>query len=216
MTIPALRDPWSETDPDGLWSTLSAEQKHERILCAAWRLFAEEGLDVPMPRVAALAGAGVGSLYRQFPSKRELLAAIVTRRLEQIREAALEAQRQPGNRWDALRAMLWSVVERQHGDAILGQAWPLVEDDRNVASVALQTRDALEQLLSAARAEGHLRADASTDDIRLIFSATRSTQYISPEAWRRMLELLIDGLAARPQAATAPAPGAVSAPGSAP
>lgn len=203
MSIPVLGDPWSETNLDAAWASLSAEQKHERILCAAWRLFSEEGLDAPMPRVASLAGAGVGSLYRQFPSKRDLLVAIVTRRLEQIHEAALAAERQPGSRWEALKEMLWTIVERQHGDTILGQAWPLVEDDDRVATVASQARDALEGLLAAARAEGHIRADASTDDIRLIFSATRATQYISAGAWRRMLELLIDGLAAQPQAASA-------------
>jgi AcrR family transcriptional regulator len=203
MSIPVLGDPWSEADPDGAWASLDAEQKHERILRAAWRLFSEEGLDAPMPKVASLAGAGVGSLYRQFPSKRDLLAAIVTRRLEQIHEAALTATRQPGGRWEALTDMLWMIVERQHGDTILGQAWPLVEDDAGVETIASQTRDALEELLAAARAEGHIRMDASVDDIRLIFSATRSTQYISPDAWRRMLELLIDGLATRPQAASA-------------
>ena len=84
MVIPPaspIADDWVEAEPERLWSALSAEQKHERILCAAGRVFAREGLDASMPVVAAEAGAGIGSLYRQFPSKHDLLAALVVRRL---------------------------------------------------------------------------------------------------------------------------------------
>ncbi len=76
-----VEDDWIELQPGLQWSGLSTEEKHERILCAAGRVFARDGLDATMPAVAAAAGAGVGSLYRQFPSKRDLLAALVIRRL---------------------------------------------------------------------------------------------------------------------------------------
>jgi len=194
MPIPVVSDPWSETEPDRAWSTLSAEEKHERILCTAYRLFSEQGLDAPMPAVAARAGAGVGSLYRQFPSKHELLAAIVQRRLEQIHEAAVAANLRPGSRWRALTEMLWAIMGRQHGDAILGQAWPLVADHADVMLATDRVQRAVEQLLAAARAEGSIRPDATADDIRLVFTATRSTSHIGTDAWKRMLELLIDGL----------------------
>jgi AcrR family transcriptional regulator len=197
MAIPVSVDPWREVEPDSAWATLSPEAKHERILCAAWHLFSEQGLDAPMPAVAARAGAGVGSLYRQFPSKLDLLAALVVRRLEQIRADAERANAAPGSRRQALHEMLWTIVERQHGDEILGQAWPVVADHQDVACAAAQTQDTIEQLLAAARAEGGVRADATTIDIRLIFTATRAAKQVSPDAWRRMLELLIDGLSTR-------------------
>src|SRR5271154_1713664 len=63
------------------WSTLDAEHKRATLLRAAGEVFAREGLDAPMPSVAAAAGAGVGSVYRQFPSKRELLPALGVERL---------------------------------------------------------------------------------------------------------------------------------------
>jgi AcrR family transcriptional regulator len=195
MSIPVADDPWTETDPDGAWTSLTASAKHERILCAAWRLFCAEGLDAPMPMVAAAAGAGVGSLYRQFPSKRDLVAALVTRRLEQITQVAEAAIRQPGSRWQALRQMLWTIVELQHGDEILGEAWIQVADQQDVARATERAQNALDQLLGAARREGSVRADVDVLDIRLVFTATRAAGRVAPDAWKRMLQLLIDGLA---------------------
>ena len=68
------------------WTTLDPASKTERLLSAAAEVFARQGLDAPMSEVADAAGAGVASVYRRFPSKRELLAALVVRRLEQIAE----------------------------------------------------------------------------------------------------------------------------------
>ena len=198
MSIPAIDDPWVEANPGCAWASLGADAKHERILCAAWRLFSEQGLDAPMPMVAAAAGAGVGSLYRQFPSKSDLLAALVTRRLEQTRRVAQVAIDRPGSRWQALTEMLWTIVERQHGDEILGEAWSQVADHPDVARATEGTQHTLSELLTAARSEGSVRADADVLDMRLVFTATRAVGGISPDAWKRILELLIDGLAARP------------------
>ncbi len=198
MSIPVSDDQWIEGDPDTVWATLGADAKHERILRAAWRLFNAQGLETPMPMVAAAAGAGVGSLYRQFPSKHDLLAALVTRRLGQIEQVTEAAMRQPGTRWQALTDMLWTIVERQRGDEILGEAWSLVAEQADVAQATERTQSAIDRLLDAAREEGFVRADVDTLDIRLVFTATRAVGRVSPDAWKRMLELLIDGLAARP------------------
>jgi len=198
MSIPVIDERWTEADPQAAWAVLDAENKHERILCVAWRLFSTEGLEVPMPMVAAAAGAGVASVYRQFPSKRDLVAALVTRRLEQTQQAAEAAIAQPGSRWQALTQMLWTILERQHGDTILGEAWSEVADHGDVARATEATQSAIDQLLDGAREEGLVRADVHTLDIRLVFTATRAVGHISPDAWKRMLELLIDGLAARP------------------
>jgi AcrR family transcriptional regulator len=197
MAIPALDEPWTEADSEIVWALLSPEAKRERILCTAWHLFSTEGLDAPMPAVAAAAGTGVGSLYRQFPSKRDLVAALVTRRLGQTQHAAEAAIRQPGSRWQALKDMLWTIVEHQHGDEILGEAWSAVADHEDVARATEQTQAAIDVLLAAARSEGRVRADVQTFDMRLVFTATRAVERVAPDAWKRMLELLIDGLASR-------------------
>ena len=63
------------------WSRLDPEAKRERLLNAATDVFARHGLDAPMSEVAEVAGAGVASIYRAFGSKHELLATLVTRRM---------------------------------------------------------------------------------------------------------------------------------------
>ena len=94
-------------------------QKRERLLRAAGEVFARSGLQAPMPEVAAGAGAGVGSVYRQFPSKRLLLAALVIERLEEMREDAEAAVLSPAGPWAALVSLLRDYAERQAGDDVL-------------------------------------------------------------------------------------------------
>lgn len=196
MVIPAPGQTWSVTDPEIEWSRLSAEAKHERILAAAGLVFTRDGLDAPIPEIAAVAGAGIGSVYRQFPSKRELLAALVIRRLELTESSARTASERTGDHWDALVEMLWTIVERQSGDDFLGEAMAQVGDHPDVIAAKAITTEALGQLLRAAQAEGRLRPDATTRDIHLLFAATRAAKHVEPEGWQRMLQLLIDGLAA--------------------
>ena len=179
------------------WTSLDSAAKHERLLCAAGRVFARDGLDAPMPTVAAEAGAGVASLYRQFPSKHDLVAALVVRRLEQIADAANEAAERTGDHWNAMTEMLWTIVERRTGDDFLGQAWAHVADHPDVAAATEVTMAALDRLLIAAKADGRLRADATTLDLKLLFAATRAAKEVEPEAWQRMLALLIDALDTR-------------------
>jgi AcrR family transcriptional regulator len=147
-----------------------------------------------MSDVADAVGAGVASVYRRFPSKQALLAALVARRMDQIVTAARDACRRHGDRWSALIEMLTTVVERQAADDFLGEARAMVADDPDVIAATARATEAMERLLGSARAEGRLRADASTLDLRLLFAATRAAKQVEPEHWPRMLELLIDSL----------------------
>jgi AcrR family transcriptional regulator len=176
------------------WCSLEPVAKRERLLAAAAEVFAREGLDAPMPAVAAAAGAGVASVYRQFPSKRELLAALVARRFEQAAQAARQAALRDGDRWSALTEMLHALVGHQWADDFLGEARIAVADHPDVIEAAAHAATSIEALLYEARAEGRLRADATTLDLRLVFVATRAAKRVEPEAWPRMLELMVDAL----------------------
>jgi AcrR family transcriptional regulator len=193
----ARRDPWAAHQPAREWAELDAAGKRERLLRAAGRVFARDGLDAPMPAVAAEAGAGVASVYRQFPSKHDLLAALVVRRLELITEEAEQAAAREGERWSAFTEMLWTIVERKSGDDFLGEARTIVGDHPEVVVATDRAWLALEQLISLTRAEGRLRSDATALDLRLLFAATRAAKKVEPKAWQRMLALLIDALDAQ-------------------
>jgi AcrR family transcriptional regulator len=185
------------------WTGLAPEAKCERLVTAAGEVFTQRGLDAPMSEVAAAAGAGVASVYRRFPSKLELLAALVIRRLDQIADAAREAERSQGDRWSALTGMLRTLVQRQAADDFLGEALIAVAGLPEVEAATGRATEALEGLMAQARSEGRLRQDATTLDLRLLFAATRAAKRIEPDRWPRMLELLIDALESRPD----PAPG---------
>jgi AcrR family transcriptional regulator len=182
--------------PASCWAELSAVDKRARLLRVAGEVFARDGLDAPMPVIAAAAGAGVGSVYRQFPSKRDLLAALVVERLHEAEEGADAARRSAAGPWSALTGLLWTLAERQATDDVLGEAMATVSEHPQVQVALDRTTQALERLLAAARAEGRLRRDATTLDLRLLFAATRAATQLQAEAWRRMLELGIDALQA--------------------
>jgi AcrR family transcriptional regulator len=179
------------------WSELDAAGKRARLLRAASAVFARSGLRAPMPEVAAAAGAGVGSVYRQFPSKRTLLAALVIERLEEAGEDAEAAVVSPAGPWASLVALLWAQVERQAGDDVFAEAIACLSTDPEVEQAHARTTAAWERLLEAGRAEGRLRSDATTDDLRLLFAAARAAGQLDSGAWRRMLELGIDALDTR-------------------
>ncbi len=191
---PRVPESLSAAERECQWAKLDSAAKRERLLCAAAKVFASEGIEASMPAVAAAAGAGVASVYRQFPSKHELLATLVRRRLDQITEEAALAQASGGDRWSALVAMLWKIVERQAYDDFMGDARVAVADHPEVRRATDRTMAALDRLLVAARAEGELRADATSLDLRLLFAATRAAKQVEPAAWRRTLELFIDAL----------------------
>jgi AcrR family transcriptional regulator len=183
------------------WTRLSPAEKRARLLRAAGEVFARDGLDAPIPAVAAAAGAGIGSVYRQFPSKHDLLAALVCERLQASEEDAEAALSSGVGPWSALTWLLWKLAERQATDDVMGEAMATVSEHPAVRESLEQTLAVLERLLAAAREEGRLRGDATTLDLRLLFAATRAASQLDPGAWRRMLELGIDALEASPTAA---------------
>jgi AcrR family transcriptional regulator len=192
---PSAQDP---QEPGGRrdWSSLDAEQKRERLLAAAGAVFASEGTDASMPSVAAAAGAGVGSVYRQFSSKEDLLAALVVRRLDTVAQDIDAALAAPGPAWPAFVSLMWTLADRQAADDVAAEALATVGGRPEVAERSRLCERRLEVLLEAARREGRLRDDASHADVRLLLAAVRATRRREPGSWRRMLELGLDGLAA--------------------
>ena len=92
-----------------------------------------------MSEVAEAAGAGVASVYRLYPSKYELYAALVVRRMDQIIDAARRAEAQPGDRWTGLTEMLRGLVAGQSVEPFVGEARALVGDHPDV----IESSDAL-------------------------------------------------------------------------
>jgi AcrR family transcriptional regulator len=97
-----------------------AEANRLRILAAAGRVFAERGLEVTMDDIAAAAGVGVGTVYRRFPDKQELIDALLGQRIERVARTAEEALEMSGP-WEALVTFLRVATAMQVTDRALAE-----------------------------------------------------------------------------------------------
>jgi len=186
MAIPPIREraPWAELDTEG---------KQRRLLEAAEQVFAREGLAAPVPAIAAEAGAGVGSVYRQFGSKDEIVAALAVQRLSWFAREAEAALQEP-DAGAALEALLRAVVERDSVDPVLSGALQAAFERPDVAPVRAEARSACESLLARAAGQGSFRAGLTSDDLRLLLLGTRAAESAAPGTGMRLLELALAGL----------------------
>ena len=189
-----------------------AERNRERILAAARRLYAETGRAVTHNEVARAADVGVGTVYRRFPQREDLLLALFEHQLSRVGELADQALA-ADDPWTGLRTFLEQVVELQAADRGL-QEYMLGPPDRPRAHAATQRiAPVVDQLLARARARGQVRPDVVALDVALIpvmvGEVTDRARGVAPGAWRRALALALDGL--RPTGE--PMPGAPLTPG---
>src|SRR3954451_13620182 len=99
----------------------------ERVLEAAARVFAADGLDAPMPAVAAAAGVGVGTIYRAFGSKEELIASLAADRVERFDRDTRAVLERP-DAWQALCELFALTADRQARDYVVTEALASLSD----------------------------------------------------------------------------------------
>ncbi len=181
-----------------------AERNRRRLLAAARAVLAERGLDASSDEIARAAGVGVGTLYRRFPTKDDLVDAAMGELQEQVLGAVRAAAAHP-DAWEALRGALHALAAGLHEnqgffDAVRPR---LVELDR-MAPRRAELREAFRPVIDRAHAAGVLREDIGLTDIPLlVLSAARLTPKVpgaDPRLWERYFGVLLDGL--RPAAAT--------------
>jgi len=175
-----------------------AERNRQRILVAAAEVFNERGLEVSLDEIARHAGVGVGTVYRRFRTKEELIEALFMDRLEMIAAIADEALASP-DPWSGLVSFMERMAETMAGNVGLRQMLMFATYGRDLVAVARQHNAPLiEQLVQRAQAAGQLRADIRQTDIALlVLVLTETTQLAyaaNPEIWRRYLTLILDGM----------------------
>jgi AcrR family transcriptional regulator len=178
-----------------------AERNRQRILKAASEVFTERGLDVSLDEVARHAGVGVGTVYRRFGTKEDLVEALFVDRIEEVAALAEEAA-EASDPWSALVRFMEQAAEMLAGDIGLRQMLMFATYGRDSVWYARQRNAPLvSRLVERAQAAGQLRPDLRPTDIPfIIFVLTEAAQFArqtSPGIWRRYLTLILDGL--RPQ-----------------
>jgi AcrR family transcriptional regulator len=177
-----------------------AAKNRERILEAAEATFTAEGVSAPIDAVAQRAGVGVGTVYRHFPTKEALFAAIVTARINELcaTTTQLAADEAPEAVFSFLREFGRQASAKQDlFDAM--DAAGLDIKSACAASVEELTRG-IDQLLEQAKAAGAVRDDVATAEVMaLIVGACHSKQ--DDVVCQRMVEIVCDGIR-KPAAAT--------------
>jgi AcrR family transcriptional regulator len=173
-----------------------AQRNLDALLQAAKAVFATSGVDAPVREIAEKASVGVGTLYRHFPQRADLIAAVFRREMDACADAApvLAAKQKPFEalaswiqRYAAFVGTKRGLAKALHSGDPAFDPLPGYFDQR--------LRPALRMLLQSAAAAGEVRADVDADDIiSAVSSLCMSIPYNGAGRAERMVALLIDGL----------------------
>ena len=182
-----------------------AQRNIDALLEAAKAVFGTSGVDAPVRAIADKAGVGVGTVYRHFPQRADLIAAVFRREMDACADAApiLAAEHEPFEalanwmqRYAVFVATKRGLAKALHSGDLAFAPLPAHFDQR--------LRPALRTLLERAVADGEVRADVDADDIlSAVASLCMSARDDRPGHAPRMVALLVDGLR---HGANSPAP----------
>ena len=187
-----------------------AQRNRERIIAAAIEVFAERGLEASTAEIAQRAGVGEATLFRRFPSKDDLIIAIVDAQMADVVRIAKECLEDPDPA-GGLERFISVMVERSVADKGVMEA----TKDRCMMRDELQSSRSevigvMTALVKRAQQAGAVRDDLTGQDLGiLIHSVAASAEMPFPgvrqDIWKRYLGVLLDGL--RPEGATKLRPG---------
>ncbi|MFG3289092.1 TetR/AcrR family transcriptional regulator [Streptomyces sp. NPDC048179] len=173
-----------------------AARNAQRIIEAAHAVFDRGGYDVPMDEIAAEAGVGIATLYRRFPSRENLVKAVLEHRLAVRLSSVLEEIRNEPNARRALRLALEagvSAAAKERGTLAAAS---------NVGAMTLDIAqrffEPASRLIERGQYEGVVRSDLVADDVpRIVLMLVGTFPSFEPgsDGWRRYLDLLMDAIA---------------------
>jgi AcrR family transcriptional regulator len=181
-----------------------AQRNRDRLVQSARELIAREGPDVSVEEITQNAGLGMGTLYRHFPTKEELIDAVLEDAFAGLVALARQAAAEE-DAWTGLTRFLEQALARHAANRGLKDVLASREHGRRRAeTMRAQIRPVLRGMIEQAQAQGTLRSDFTSEDLPLVFwtagRVIETTASVAPDYWRRYLALLLDGL--RAEAAT--------------
>jgi AcrR family transcriptional regulator len=190
-----------------------AERNRQRILLAARAAFAERGLEVTLDEIAQRAGVGVGTVYRRYSNKDDLIDELYEDIVAEL-AAVAEAELTQDDPWKGLAGFLEQSLAMQASnralkDLVTGGSH---RGRERVARARERVAPLASELFERAKQSGRLRPDVTEADIATVYmmlgAVIDSTRTTEPDAWRRYLGIVLDGLRTRRSAPTdlTPAP----------
>ncbi len=179
-----------------------AERNRQRLIAAAQELFATRGIDVTLDDVARHAGVGVGTVYRRFANREELIEVVLVGAVRRLADHAEKALTNP-DPWGAFEEFFVAATRDFAENRGLREL--VLERHRGTADAFVDVRNgfqpATSTLISRAQQAGELRDDLEPVDFPLIQlmlgAVTHHTRDVAPELWQRYVTLMLDGLRTR-------------------
>ena len=175
-----------------------ARRSRAKLIDAATAAFAEHGADAPLDDIARRAGVGIGTLYRHFPTRLDLQAAVFRNQVQSVCATADElietvTPEQAFAGW--IRAMAGYLVTKRGLSSSLIAG--LGKDSELISGCWMAMRDTAERLLNHAQEAGVLRSDLTPHDVlRMVHGIVIATEH-APEDTDRLLSLMLDGMRPR-------------------
>ncbi|MCU1692321.1 MAG: transcriptional regulator, TetR family [Frankiales bacterium] len=175
-----------------------AERNAGKVLRAALEVFAERGAAATVPEIAARAGVGKATVYRSYPTKADLVAAVAEHRLAWLRGRAVAAL-EGDDAWAGLAGLLADALGHAMTDRALGDA--LASTAAGSARGGADELDGLVgRLLQRGKDEGRVRQDVTPDDLRVLVSGVASvlvrTGDLGEARWRHAADLIANAVRA--------------------
>lgn len=172
-----------------------AQRNRDRILEAATEAYGELGPDVTIDEIARRAGVGHGTVFRRFPSKDALRAAVIHARIEELLVRAHELL-EFTDAGAALQEFVWTAADACRRDRALFEGIEQLADFAEVSEAKRELHDTVGKLIRRAQKEGALRQGMDSRDIgALVGGAIQAAAHAEREdAWRRYVQVVLDGL----------------------
>ena len=182
--------------PDSRPLRADAQRNTDALLEAALAVFATSGVDAPVREIAEKAGVGIGTVYRHFPQRSDLVAAVFRHEIDACADAALilAAEREPGEALARWMQRYAAFIATKRGLATaLHSGDPAF--DTLPAYFQQRLEPALRALLEAAAAAGEVRTDVSAEELLGAVAALCMRACVQePKQAQRMVSVLVDGL----------------------
>jgi AcrR family transcriptional regulator len=177
-----------------------ARRNRERLVAAAREIFASEGIEASVREIAQHAEVGMGTLYRHFPTRDDLVDAVLEDGFEEfvgIAEAALAE----ADGWTGFRRFLEEALLLHARNRGLKEMFERrMAGKERAKAMRRRIEPLIGRLVARAQEEGKLRPDFRPEDVALLFwggdRVIELSAAISPQVWRRYLGFLLDGLQA--------------------
>lgn len=192
-----------------------ALRNRKLLVQTAREVFAEQGLDAPLDEIARRAGVGNATLYRHFPSRAPLVDEVFRDALTET-TAAGECARTAEDAWTGLTEYLETVFAGLAADRGTNDLMTTgLAGVPSLEAIHAHNRETLDGLLRRGREQGAVRLDATTEDLLFALAAlgraVPALTTAAPDAWRRPLALLLDGLRPHPAVPGLPEPALTAA-----